>query len=81
MKQCSICGRADADTRPLGRQGSDVCLTCMDNPETRAVAADTLAAVVCATSLISPTGMVTIDGEEIRPMRPDDVWTEPQGRS
>ena len=72
-KKCYVCGGQSADTRPLGEHGQDICLLCLDEPEWRALAADNLGAVVDATSAISPTGMVTIDGEEIRPMRPDDV--------
>jgi len=75
MKQCSICGR-EADTRPLGRSGADVCFPCMDDPAVRVVVTDNLAAVVYATSIISPTGIVTIDGEEIRPTTPSDLRTE-----
>ena len=80
-KKCYVCGRQNAETRALGEHGQDICLMCLEEPEWRALAADNLGAVVNATSLISPTGMVTIDGEEVRPMTPNDVWATPQGNN
>jgi hypothetical protein len=81
MKRCYACGREDADTRPLGERGQDVCLTCLGQPAIRATAAALLTSSINAAYIASSSGMVTIDGEEVRPMTPDDVWIVPQSNS
>lgn len=73
MKRCSICERQDVETRPLGECGQDVCFICLDLPEVRQVAASNLASSIYAASIVSPSGMVTIDGEAVRPMTPNDL--------
>lgn len=69
---CYLCAEVQ-ETRPFGEHGQDVCFRCMSEPETRQMAAANLGALVDATSFISPSGIVTIDGDEIRPTRPDDL--------
>jgi tRNA U54 and U55 pseudouridine synthase Pus10 len=73
MKRCYVCRREDADTRPLGEHGQDVCLSCLAQPEVRHVAAVHLASTINVASIVSSSGMVTIDGEEVRPMTPNDL--------
>lgn len=73
MKRCYICNE-EKETRPYGEHGQDICFPCMQaDPVQHDIATNNLSAIVNATSFISPSGMVAIDGEEIRPSTPDDM--------
>jgi hypothetical protein len=43
------------------------------DPVQHDIATNNLTAIVNATSFISPSGIVAIDGEDIRPSTPDDM--------
>lgn len=78
MKSCYVCS-VEKETRPFGEHGQDICFDCMQaDPVHYDIATNNLTAIVAATSFISPTGIVTIDGEEIRPATPDDIARDDQ---
>ena len=78
MKRCYVCNK-EKETRPFGEHGQDMCFECMKaSPESEKMASNNLDALLTATSIISPSGIVTIDGEDIRPTRPDDIASDTQ---
>jgi hypothetical protein len=73
VKRCYVCSE-EKETRPYGEHGQDICFTCMQaDPVQLDIASSNLSSMVNAASIVSPTGIVAIDGEVIRPSTPDDL--------